>query len=86
MDSKSFSFIVRVWLEEPPGKDGTAPWRGRIIHVQKKESIYFQSLLSMVFFILPYILEIRGRVDPVLRFLYWIRSRFSRRRPASRQP
>jgi hypothetical protein len=42
-ESKTHSFIVKIWLEEMASDVGRAMWRGHITHVPDGERRYLQS-------------------------------------------
>lgn len=50
-ESKTQSFIVRIWREE----DGHSTWRGHITHVPSGEKKYFQELSDITNFIKRYL-------------------------------
>lgn len=56
------SFIIKIWLEEPPTQQGEALWRGHITHVPSGERRYFQTLEGILAFVAPYVKRIGGEV------------------------
>ena len=60
--SDTHSFIVRIWLEEPPVMDEPGVWRGHVTHVPGGERRYFQDLNEIAAFIMPYLVSMG--VDP----------------------
>jgi hypothetical protein len=55
-ESKTRSFIVKIWLEDADGAEG-ARWRGHITHVLDGKRLYFESLDQILAFIGPYVNE-----------------------------
>ena len=49
------SFIVTIWLDEPPSRTEAALWRGRITHVPSGDSRYFQDFGHISRFIGSYL-------------------------------
>lgn len=56
LESKTHSFIVKIWLEETDAT-GRASWRGHIRHVANGEPHYLESLEEIADFITPYLKE-----------------------------
>ena len=52
---KTHSFIVRVWLEEPPGVITPGTWRGHITHIPDGERQHVQDLAGISDFIARYL-------------------------------
>ena len=73
-DSKSCSFIVKIWIEETAEKAGQASWRGHITHVGNNERQYLKSLDEISIFIAPYLEEMGVSFDPP----FGLRRRLSR--------
>jgi hypothetical protein len=63
-DTTTHSFIVTLWLEEPPSRTSAGLWRGRITHVPSGENRYFQELNGINRFIQPYLPESRDSISP----------------------
>jgi len=55
--NKSYSFIVKIWLEEAQAEKCQAKWRGYITSVLngEHEPYYFEDLHNIVEFIVPYL-------------------------------
>jgi hypothetical protein len=51
----TYSFVIRIWLEETIAEVGKAVWRGHITHVSTGERRYLKTLHDIVFFITPYL-------------------------------
>jgi hypothetical protein len=68
-ETTTHSFIVRIWLEEPAGKGGSAMWRGHITHVPSGKRRYLKELGDIVDFVQPY-LEAMG-----VRPSWWTKAR-----------
>ena len=46
-DSGTFSFVIKIWVEETAGEAGQALWRGHITHIPSGRRRYFQDLHGM---------------------------------------
>ena len=68
-ESKTHSFIVKIWLEATAEEAGRASWRGHITHVPDGERRYVKGLNEIPAFIAPYLEEmgVRFSVRPRLR-------------------
>ena len=51
-ESKTYSFVIKIWLEETGGAEG-AMWRGHVTHVSDGKRLYFESLDELLTFIAP---------------------------------
>jgi hypothetical protein len=54
-ESKTHSFIVKIWLEETANDAAQAKWRGHITHVPDGERRYLKSIHEITRFIAPYL-------------------------------
>jgi hypothetical protein len=54
-ESRTHSFIIKIWLEEEVDESGRALWRGHITHVPGGERQYIQDLSAIPPFIQPYL-------------------------------
>ena len=45
------SFILKIWLEDTQGKDGSLVWRGHIRHVSSTAEQYVKSVEEIMQFI-----------------------------------
>ena len=54
-ESRTHSFIVKIWLEEERDESGRTVWRGHITHVPGGERQYIQDLSAISPFIQPYL-------------------------------
>ena len=79
-ESKSHSFIVKIWLEETEAT-GRASWRGHIRHVSNGGRHYLENLSEITVFITPYLKEMGIKFEPRWRFWHWL----NRFRPHSRE-
>ena len=71
IQSKTHSFIIKLWLEEFDHKHNRAVWRGHITHVADGKRHYFQHLMGMVNFIMSYLEEMGIRLDLPWHFMQW---------------
>jgi hypothetical protein len=58
LETKSLTFVVRVWLEQPAGRGTPALWRGSVANVIDREKRYFEDLSDVLTFIDPYIKQL----------------------------
>jgi hypothetical protein len=54
-ESRTHSFIIKIWLEEEMDEAGRTVWRGHITHVPGGERHYIQELNVIPLFIQPYL-------------------------------
>jgi hypothetical protein len=54
-ESRTQSFVVRLWLEERAEPAGRAVWRGHVTHVPSGRRRYVQYLSEITDFIAPYV-------------------------------
>jgi hypothetical protein len=72
----SHSFIITIWLAEPPAQGDRAAWRGTITHVGTAERGLLHELDGISGFIAPYLEPVRLRPRPFpLRWLQRLRRR-----------
>ena len=62
-ESKTYSFVIKIWLEETGGAEG-AMWRGHVTHVSDGKRLYFESLDAILTFIAPYLKELGVEIEP----------------------
>jgi hypothetical protein len=72
LETKSHSFVVKIWLEETVAEDGRVTWRGYITHVPSKERMYFEDLKTISRFILPYLKKMGDIPEPVYHPRRWM--------------
>lgn len=60
-DARTYSFIVKVWLEEAAEETEEPTWRGHITHVPSGDRQYVQTLDDIAAFIEPYLLQLGAR-------------------------
>ncbi len=65
-EANTFSFIVKIWLEEPTGHASGATWRGHITHVPSGQRHDLKDLCAIPAFIAPYLKELG--VEPGMRW------------------
>ena len=78
-ESKTHSFIVKIWLEEADGSEG-AKWRGHITHVPGDERRYIEQLEEIADFIAPYVEGMKASRTG------WIRRWFEAQMGSRRKP
>lgn len=69
IQSKTHSFILKLWLEEFDRKGKGAVWRGHITHVTNGKRRYVQHIIEIVNFIVPYLEEMGVKVYLPWRFI-----------------
>jgi len=57
------SFVIKIWLEEPPDQGGRASWRGHITHIPSKRRVYLDKLAKIIHFMIPYLEQMGIEVD-----------------------
>jgi hypothetical protein len=62
-ESRTHSFIIKIWLEEETDESGRMVWRGHITHVPGGERQYIQDLSAISSFIRPYLGLLGERSD-----------------------
>ena len=55
LESKTQSFIIKVWIEETAVESGSAVWRGHITHVPTGKRKYLKKSNEILNFINPYL-------------------------------
>ncbi len=55
IESNTHSFVVRIWLEDPPDEYQEGHWRGHITHVHSGERRYLDDLNDILAYIAPYL-------------------------------
>lgn len=56
-ETPTHSFVVKVWLEEPPRGASCGVWRGHITHVASGKRVYLAQLGAIRAFVAPYLAE-----------------------------
>lgn len=56
--SRTFSLIIKIWIEETAEEAGRTIWRGHISHVPSGEQHYVKDLSDITGFIVPYLLAL----------------------------
>jgi hypothetical protein len=62
-ESRTHSFIIKIWLEEEMDEAGRTVWRGHITHVPGGKRQYMQDLSAISSFIRPYLETMGVRPD-----------------------
>jgi hypothetical protein len=62
-ESRTHSFIIKIWLEEEVDESGRFLWRGHITHVPGGERQYIQDLNAISPFIQPYLEQLEAKSD-----------------------
>jgi hypothetical protein len=74
-ESKTHSFIVKIWLEQTATEAGRAKWRGHITHVPDGERRYVQNLDEISAFIDPYLEGMDEKLHLLRRLGRWLTRR-----------
>lgn len=75
IQSKTHSFIIKLWLEDFDRKRKRLVWRGHITHVANGKRRYVQHMIQIISFIVPYLEEMGVKVFLPWRFIPWLQSR-----------
>ena len=54
-ETKTESFVIKLWLEETVEESGRAKWRGHVTHVTSGNRRYVENLAGISTFIRPYL-------------------------------
>jgi hypothetical protein len=72
--SRLFSFIVKIWIDETSGEHrGPNGWHGHITHVPSGERRYVKKLDEISGFICAYLGEIRKTAKAEDRVKHWVK-------------
>jgi hypothetical protein len=71
-ETRTHSFIVKVWLEETVAEAGKARWRGHITHVPSGERVYLQTLGEICLFVAPFLESLKVRLGYRWRVWRWL--------------
>ena len=74
-ESKTHSFIVKIWLEETANDAGRVKWRGHITHVPDGERRYLQSTDEISAFIDLYLEGMDEKLHLLRRLSRWLNRR-----------
>ncbi len=70
-ETPAYSFILKVWIEEPNRQGGHVRWRGLITHVPSGVRRYVTHLDQVSDFIEPYLTEMGIVPGPSRRLRTW---------------
>lgn len=73
LETRSHSFVVKVWLEETAQGGHPARWRGYITHVASGERRYLQNLNSISAFIRQYLAQMGVKFGPGRLLRQWFK-------------
>ena len=62
-ETKSHSFVLKIWVKEPLDHDETPIWRGRITHVMEGSYKYVKTLNEIIQFLTPYFNSMGIKID-----------------------
>lgn len=72
VESRTHSFVVRIWLEEEPGESEGGLWRGHITHVEEETQQYLHNLAEIPAYIAPYLTAWGIKLKLCLRVALWL--------------
>jgi hypothetical protein len=75
IEFNTHSFIIKIWLEEPPASNRWAKWRGHISHVPSGERRYLKNLWEIMAFMAPYLISMGVKVNFIWRIREWLKRR-----------
>jgi hypothetical protein len=55
IESHTYSFIIKIWLEEEPEERRAGQWRGHITHVESGERRYLRTLEDIPAYVASYL-------------------------------
>ncbi|MCA9938276.1 MAG: hypothetical protein KC418_06520 [Anaerolineales bacterium] len=75
------TFVIRLWLEESAQEQSETVWRGHITHLLTQKRRYLQTPDEIIFFILPYLVEMGVKLQMKWRIKWWLARWRQRHRP-----
>lgn len=73
LDTKTFSFVVKIWFEPMDPKTRILFWRGHITHVPSGERRYVKSLVEIPRFIAGYLEAAGAHIGFFWRLQRWFK-------------
>ena len=70
-ERNTFSFIVKIWLEETTEETGRVLWRGHITHVPSGERRYLKDLDDILLFVALYLATMGVKLRLCWRLKRW---------------
>jgi hypothetical protein len=74
-ESRTHSFIVRVWSERIAAGSNRIIWRGHITHVPSGKRRHLQDMDDVAFFMAPYLHEMGVRLPTLWRVRQWLKQK-----------
>ncbi len=71
-ESKTHSFVIRVWVEEFDELSHRVVWRGHITHVQDRERRSIKTLHEITAFMTPYLSQMGVRASWRQELWHWL--------------
>lgn len=75
----TYSFIIKLWMEEASGMPRSSLWRGHITHVPSGERRYLKSLGDITRFIEAYMEEMGADASQGERVCRWLQKFWCRK-------
>ena len=63
-EGSTYSFVIKVWLEQKASSNGRAIWRGHITHIPSGERRYLRSVRDISVFVMFYLDKMGVRLGP----------------------
>jgi hypothetical protein len=73
LETRSHSFVIKVWLEETNRETGQVIWRGHVTHVATRERRYIQTLDAIPAIIAPYLKQMGVKFPLSWRVRQWLK-------------
>jgi hypothetical protein len=74
-ETKTHSFVIRVWLEEVATNPRRLLWRGHITHIPDGQRRYVQTLEEVTSFVRPYLAQMGVPLSVGARIRAWLARR-----------
>lgn len=73
-DSKTHSFVLKIWTEEALDPSQDATWRGSVTHAETGKRQYVKTLPEVVTVVAPYLVEMGVPLDWTTRLIarWWV--------------
>lgn len=72
-ESRTHSYVIKIWLEKESEDGKLATWRGRITHVPDGKEAYFLKLYDIPHFILPDLQTMGVKLPWRCRLKLWLK-------------
>ncbi len=79
LESRTHSFILKLWSEEGAAGENGKAWRGYITHIPDDARCYVKSIDEVVAYLVPYLESMGAKVRLPCRLLEWWGTRWLKR-------